>query len=80
MAFQHILKLDERGHRPLLADGKNMVNSLLVDGHGSHNSVELHQYCEERNIVTIRILLHSSHLLDLLDVSCFALLKKEYGR
>jgi hypothetical protein len=80
MAVQHILKLDERGHRPLLADGKNVANSLLVDGHGSHNSVEFHQYCEERKIVTIRILLYSSHLLEPLDVSCFAPLKKGYGR
>ncbi|KAF1922576.1 DDE-domain-containing protein, partial [Didymella exigua CBS 183.55] len=53
---------------------------LILDGHESHNLVEFHQYCEEHKIITLCIPPHSSHLLQPLDVGCFALLKKAYGR
>jgi hypothetical protein len=53
---------------------------LVLDGHESHNSVEFHQYCEEHKIITLRMPPHSSHLLQPLDVGCFAPLKKAYSR
>jgi hypothetical protein len=53
---------------------------LILDGHESHNSVNFHQYCEEHKIVTLCMPPHSSHLLQPLDVGCFAPLKKAYGR
>ena len=48
---------------------------LLLDGHESHDSFEFKQFCQENNIVTLCMPSHSSHLLQPLDVGCFAPLK-----
>jgi len=53
---------------------------LILDGHESHNSVDFHKYCEEHKIITLCMPPHSSHLLQPLDVGCFAPMKKAYGR
>ena len=53
---------------------------LIMDGHESHNSLQFQDFCKDNNIVTICMPLHSSHLLQLLDVGCFGLLKKAYGK
>jgi hypothetical protein len=52
---------------------------LVLDGHESHSSIEFHQLCEEKKIITLCMPPHSSHLLQPLDVGCFAPLKKAYG-
>lgn len=36
-------------------------------------------YCKENNIITLCILLYSSHLLQPFDVGCFGPLKRVYG-
>ena len=59
---------------------KGVKRLLVLDGHESHNSVEFNQYCEENSIVTLCMPAHSSHLLQPLDVGCFAPLKQAYGR
>ncbi|KAH5708175.1 hypothetical protein HBI81_256580 [Parastagonospora nodorum] len=53
---------------------------LILDGHESHNSAEFKTYCADNRIVTLGMPPHSSHLLQPLDVGCFAPLKKAYGR
>ena len=53
---------------------------LIVDGHESHESLEFQQYCKEQKIVVLCMPPHSSHLLQPLDVGCFAPLKKAYSR
>ena len=53
---------------------------LIIDGHKSHNSLEFQQYCKDNKIITLCMPLYSSHLLQPLDVGCFAPLKKAYGR
>jgi hypothetical protein len=53
---------------------------LILDGHESHHSADFQIYCEENNIITLCMPPHSSHLLQPLDVGCFGLLKKAYGR
>jgi hypothetical protein len=53
---------------------------LVLDGHGSHVNPEFDQYCIDHNIVVICMPPHSSHLLQPLDVGCFAALKRSYGR
>jgi DDE superfamily endonuclease len=53
---------------------------LILDGHGSHDTAEFHEFCREHNIITLCIPAHSSHLLQPLDVGCFAPLKKAYGK
>lgn len=52
---------------------------LVLDGHGSHQSVEFQQLCKESNIIALCIPAHSSHLLRPLDVGCFSPLKRAYG-
>ena len=52
---------------------------LIMDGHGSHDTLEFHSYCKENNIFTLCMPAHSSHLLQPLDVGCFAPLKRAYG-
>src|SRR5437016_12889437 len=51
-----------------------------MDGHESHNSLQFHDFCKDNNIVTICMPLHSSHLLQPLDVGCFGPLKRAYGK
>jgi hypothetical protein len=51
---------------------------LIIDGHESHSSYEFHKYCEEHKIITLCMPPHSSHLLQPLDVGCFAPLKRAY--
>ena len=52
---------------------------LILDGHGSHATTQFELYCQEHNIITLCMPAHSSHLLQPLDVGCFAPLKKAYG-
>jgi hypothetical protein len=53
---------------------------LILDGHESHLSAQFQHYCAEQKIITLCMPPHSSHILQPLDVSCFALLKLSYGR
>ncbi|USP79293.1 putative transposase [Curvularia clavata] len=53
---------------------------LFIDGHESHNSLDFQKYCKDNKIVTLCMPPHSSHLLQPLDVGCFAPLKQAYGR
>jgi hypothetical protein len=53
---------------------------LVIDGHKSRDSLEFQQYCKDNKIITVCMPAHSSHLLQPLDVGCFAPLKKAYGR
>jgi hypothetical protein len=52
---------------------------LILDGHGSHVTPEFDQYCLEHSIIVLCMPPHSSHLLQPLDVGCFAVLKRSYG-
>ena len=52
---------------------------LVLDGHYSHATPKFDNFCKDRNIVTICMPPHSSHLLQPLDVGCFSVLKRVYG-
>lgn len=52
---------------------------LILDGHGSHVTPEFDQYCLNHSIIVLCMPPHSSHLLQPLDVGCFAVLKRSYG-
>ena len=52
---------------------------LVLDGHGSHLTPEFDQICADHDIIPICMLAHSSHLLQPLDIGCFAILKRSYG-
>ncbi|KFZ00288.1 hypothetical protein V498_00179, partial [Pseudogymnoascus sp. VKM F-4517 (FW-2822)] len=53
---------------------------LILNGHESHLSAQFQHYCTEQKIITLCMLPYSSHILQPLDVSCFALLKLLYGK
>jgi hypothetical protein len=53
---------------------------LILDGHGSHLTPQFDRICAENNIIPLCMPSHSSHLLQPLDVGCFAVLKRAYGR
>jgi hypothetical protein len=58
---------------------KGKYRLLIMDGHGSHLTAQFDQICKEHDIIPICIPAHSSHLLQPLDVGCFAPLKRAYG-
>ncbi len=59
---------------------KGVYRLLILDGHGSHSTPEFDLFCSEHAIITLCMPPHSSHLLQPLDVSCFAVLKRSYRR
>jgi hypothetical protein len=59
---------------------KGTYRLLIIDGHGSHITPEFDLFCKEHSIIILCMLPHSSHLLQPLDVGCFSVLKRSYGR
>ena len=59
---------------------KGVYRLLIPDGHNSHLTPRFDQFCIEHKIIPICIPPHSSHILQPLDVSCFSVLKRSYGR
>ena len=53
---------------------------LILDGHESHKSLAFQKICEENKIITLCMPPHSSHILQPLDVGCFAPLKRAYSK
>jgi hypothetical protein len=53
---------------------------LVLDGHESHESAVFQKYYKANNIITLCLPTHSSHLTQLLDIGCFSILKRIYGR
>ncbi|CEJ58776.1 hypothetical protein PMG11_07422 [Penicillium brasilianum] len=53
---------------------------LILDGHGSHLTPQFDRICAENDIIPLCMPAYSSHLLQLLDVGCFAVIKRAYGR
>lgn len=63
-------------------DGRRMgaYRMIVLDGHESHQSAQFDEFCKEKNIITLCLPAHSSHLTQPLDVGCFSVLKRMYGR
>ncbi len=51
---------------------------LICDGFGTHETVETLEFCLENNIIQCRIPSHTSHKLQLCDISVFGPLKLAY--
>jgi hypothetical protein len=58
------------------ADHKPRV--LICDGFGTHETLEVLEFCLENNIILCRLPSHTSHKLQPCDVAVFALLKAAY--
>ena len=53
---------------------------LILDGYESHQSWDFKDYCLENRILTLCMPAYSSHILQPLDVVCFAPLKLKYSQ
>ena len=53
---------------------------LIFDGHGSHVTKEVIEFCQEKKIVLLCLPSHSTHLLQPLDVGVFGPLAGAYKR
>ena len=53
---------------------------LVLDRHKSHESAEFQEYYKAHNIITLCLPPYSSYLTQPLDVGCFSVLKRAYGR
>jgi hypothetical protein len=53
---------------------------LILDGYESHKLLSFQDLCKENKIITLYMPLHLSHILQLLDMGCFAPLKLAYSR
>jgi hypothetical protein len=59
---------------------KGRYRLLILDGHGSYLTPKFDELCEKNDIIPICMPVYSSHLLQPLDIGCFAVLKRSYGR
>lgn len=59
---------------------KGVYRLVILDGRESDRSTEFELYCRANSIITLCMPLHSSHILQPLDVGCFGPLKTAYGR
>lgn len=57
---------------------KDRPRILISDGFGTHESLEIMQYCYENNITLCRLPSHTSHKLQPCDVGVFGPLKTAY--
>lgn len=62
------------------SQAKGSYRMLVLDGHESYESIEFQDYCKCHNIITLGLPPHSSHLTQPLDIGCFSVLKRAYGR
>ena len=53
---------------------------LILDGHGSHHTIEFIKYCEKHEIVPFGLPPHLTHILQPLDVVVFQPLKHYYSK
>ena len=53
---------------------------VLMDGHSSHYTLELLEYARDNNIVILGYPPHCTHVLQGLDVVCFAKMKEEFRK
>jgi hypothetical protein len=65
---------------PGISHSQGGYRLLILDGHGSHLTPKFDEICAANNIIPICMPPHSSHLLQPLDVGCFAVLKRVYGQ
>ena len=50
-----------------------------MDSYKSYNNYKFYKYCEEQKIIALCMPLHLLHLLQLLNIGCFAPLKRAYS-
>ncbi|KHN98366.1 transposase [Metarhizium album ARSEF 1941] len=53
---------------------------LILDGHGSHHTIEFVEYCEQHDIIPFALPSHLTHILQPLDVVIFQPLKHYHAK
>ena len=53
---------------------------LVMDGHSSHYTLDLLRYTQDHNIIVLGYPPHCTHILQGLDVVCFAKMKTEFRK
>lgn len=51
---------------------------VFLDGHSSHLTLHLSEFCRNNGIILVCLLPNTTHILQLLDVSVFAPLKQKW--
>ncbi|KAL7306134.1 hypothetical protein TKK_0001581 [Trichogramma kaykai] len=59
----------------LLENGVQFPAIIFFDGHKSHISIELHDFCIQKKIILYFFVAHASHIMQPLDVGTFNPLK-----
>jgi len=75
IAVDYLRMFDEQTREK--ADGRTRV--LFLDGHSSHDSYELVENARQRNVKILAYPSHTTHVLQGLDVVCFARLKQKHA-
>ena len=78
IGLEWLQEMFEKHARPSQTAGCYRV--LILDGYSSHATTSFDHFCMERKIIPLYMPPHSSHLLQPLDISCFAPLKHYYGQ
>ena len=79
LGFEWLQEMFEK-HTTSQTDTGDRYRLLILDGHSSHATASFDHFCMERRIIPLYMPSHSSHLLQPLDISCFAPLKHYYGQ
>jgi hypothetical protein len=74
------LKWLEQVYIPETNQGHSRTRMLILDGHGSHISIDFLWACKQNNIKLLFLPAHSSHILQPLDLSSFSVTKSKYRR
>ena len=53
---------------------------IILDEYKSYFSIEFEKFYKEKNIIILYLPPYSSHLIQLLDISYFSILKRSYNR
>lgn len=67
-------------HQQLVEDGVKFSVLLLLDGHSSHISIEVHDYCKTHDIVLYCLHPNATHILQPCDAGIFRPLKRCWQR
>ena len=59
---------------------RNLYRLLILDGHGSHITMDFIKYCDQRKILLMVFPPHSTHTLQPLDVGLFSPLQTYYSK
>lgn len=67
------------GFKPFLERNKIRLPVILfVDGHGSHLSLQVSEFCSENQIILVALYPNSTHILQPMDVAVFHPLKQKW--